>query len=143
MRLIKFLKEQDKNIFFHCQLSIEKRGGVIIKDLLKKHLIEFKSLTEQIINAINNDISEEIDELFVKRQKIINEIDSFQYSKEAFIDICNELNIINISKKLDELAVKKPIELKEKINNLNEQKKANISYAKNSYARTSFFSTKI
>lgn len=105
--------------------------------------MEFKSLTEQIINAINNDISEEIDELFVKRQKIINEIDNFQYSKEAFIDICNELNIINISKKLDELAVKKPIELKEKINNLKEQKKANISYAKNSYARTSFFSTKI
>jgi hypothetical protein len=113
-------------------------GGVIIKDLLKKHLIEFKSLTEQIINAINKDISEEIDELFVKRQKVINEIDSFQYSKEEFIDICNELNIINISKKLDELAVKKPIELKEKINNLNEQKKANISYAKNSYTREFF-----
>lgn len=125
----------------NCQFK--KRGCIIIRDLLKKHLIEFKSLTEQIINAINKDISEEIDELFVKRQKVINEIDSFQYSKEEFIDICNELNIINISKKLDELAVKKPIELKEKINKLKEQKKANISYAKNSYARTNFFSTKI
>lgn len=111
--------------------------------LLKENLMEFKALTEKLINAVNNDLSEEVDRLFIDRQVIINNIGKLQYSKDEFTIICSELDITNVSKELDELVLKRREELKEKMNSLKEGNIANKSYANSANIKRSFFSAKI
>lgn len=111
--------------------------------LLKENLMEFKAITEKLINAVNNDLSEELDRLFVDRQLVINNMEKLQYSKEEFTLLCNELDIANISKALDELVVKKREDLKANMNSLRERNIANKSYANSANVKRSYFSTKI
>lgn len=111
--------------------------------LLKENLMEFKAITEKLINVVDNELSEEIDRLFIDRQVIINNIEKLKYSKDEFTIICSELDITDVSKALDELVLKKREELKEKMNSLKERNIANKSYANSANIKRSFFSTKI
>jgi hypothetical protein len=113
------------------------------KDKLKIKLIDFKELTEKLLNSIEKELIDSIDELFLKRQGVIDDINKLQYSDEEFKNICLELNIVALSKQLEQTVMKKRTETIEKMNNLKEQSAANRSYAQNSSVNRSFFSTKI
>jgi hypothetical protein len=113
------------------------------RQLLRESLISFRAVTEQLINAINNDLPEELDRLFINRQALINSMEKLQYSKEEFTIVCNELDIFSASKTLEETMIKRRDELKEKMNGLRERTIANKSYANSSNIKKNFFSTKI
>jgi hypothetical protein len=110
---------------------------------IRELLIEFKSITEDIIKDIDNEVHENIDKLFIKRQEIIDKIDSIQFIKEEFGGICNDLKILSVNRCLEELFEKKKIDIKDEMNKLNSQRMANKSYTQSSNVRRSFFSTKI
>lgn len=117
--------------------------GNINRELLSIKLIEFKNVTEKLIDAVNNNLDEKIDNLFIERQKLINDIQQLQYIKEEFKKICDETNLVETSKKLEEAVARKLIEIKDKMNSLHENSIANKSYIQNSNIKKSFFSTKV
>lgn len=110
---------------------------------LREKLCEFKHCTEELIEAVEEDKIEEIDELFVKRQIIINSIETIEYSKEEFREICIEMNILGISQRLGEVIDKKKSELRTNINSSRVNQAANKSYMKNSTTIKNIFNTRI
>jgi hypothetical protein len=110
---------------------------------LKQAMQEFKAVTEELIEEVHKNRDEELDRLFVRRQEIINSVEKFQYSKNDFKAVCDELNIVKLSQKLEEVVAKKRMEMREKMNSLNEQRTANRSYIQNSNMIRSVFNKEI
>jgi hypothetical protein len=110
---------------------------------LKQKMQEFRAVTEELIEAVNNDRDEELDNLFVKRQEIINSVEKLDYNKRDFNAVCEELNVVKLSQSLEETIVKKRVETRDKMNDLKEKKTANRSYIQNSNMIRSVLNTKI
>lgn len=115
----------------------------MVNDELRDKLYEFKCCTEGLIKAVEEDKVEQIDELFINRQRIINAIETMEYEKDEFKKICDEMDILGISKRLEEAIDKKKAELRSNINSTRVSQAANRSYIKNSTTVRNIFSTKI
>lgn len=114
-----------------------------VRELLENNLQEYKTITERLIEDISNDLEDNISELISKRQALIEDMKKLQYSKEEFTLICNRLNIISLSKGLEDLIIMKMSQLREKMNRLSNKNMANNSYVKNTNVKRSFFTTEI
>lgn len=95
---------------------------------LRESLTEFNKLTLEIIKNIKDGNIDSIDSLMDDRQKIINFIESIDYSKEEFIDSCNKLKIIENNNELEKMIKDKKEELKNELGELRVTRKANNGY---------------
>ncbi|MBU5483069.1 flagellar protein FliT [Clostridium sp. MSJ-11] len=95
---------------------------------LRESLVKFNKLTLEIISDIKEGNIDSIDSLMDDRQKIIDFIESIDYSKEEFIDICNKLKIIENNKELEKIIKDKKEELRNELGELKVTRKANNGY---------------
>ncbi|WP_315121935.1 flagellar protein FliT [uncultured Clostridium sp.] len=95
---------------------------------LRESLVKFNKLTLKIINNIKEGNIDSIDSLMDDRQEIINLIESIDYSKEEFIEICTELKIIENNNELEKMIKNKKEELRNEIGELKVTRKANSGY---------------
>lgn len=112
-------------------------------DDLKEGLIEFKELTEKLIGNLKEEQFDNVENFFNKRQKIIKQLSEINYSKEEFIQLSKELNIMELDNTLGKLINEKQTEIKEELTKIKTQKKANKQYNKGFYNNSNVLSKKI
>lgn len=110
---------------------------------LKDGLKEYKNITLDIINSLEKEDYDALEQLISSRQNIINTIDKLSYSKEEFIRICKELDILMLQQKLIKLMNEKKATLRNNMNNLATSQNANKSYNKRYSVDSIFFNKKI
>ena len=78
-----------------------------MRDLLREYLNGYKEATVQIINNLHADNFDKIDEFITKRQEILDDINKLNCAKEEIKLICDELQILELEKILNEEMLRK------------------------------------
>lgn len=110
---------------------------------LKDGLKDYKNITLDIINSLEKEDYDVLEQLISNRQNIIDEIDKLSYSKEEFVKICKELDILMLQQKLVKLINEKKASLRNNMNNLATSQNANKSYNRRYSVDSIFFNKKI
>jgi hypothetical protein len=114
---------------------------------MKQELVDafrkLKFCTEECIEVIKSNNYEPIEELMIRRQKILDSISDIHAQKEDKNTITKELGIFSLEKKLADLIKEKKSELRNKINNIEKNKTAANSYNSRTSKNAVFFSKKI
>lgn len=110
---------------------------------LKIKLKQYRDVTVELIANVENDNFQLLDELLLDRQNIMDEIDKLNYSKDEFLNLCKEFDILVLQQKLVKLMDQKKANLRNDIDTLANSKNANKSYNKRFTADSVFFNKKI
>lgn len=110
---------------------------------LNELLETYKNLTGNIITSIEDEELEVMEELFLQREEIINQIDSLTYTKQQFINIAEEFNLKTIEEKLNSIYIKKKDDTYNEMQINKEKMNANKSYTRNASRKISFLDEKI
>lgn len=110
---------------------------------LRDKLKEFKDITIELIANIEKEDYAKLDELLSNREQIINAIDKIDYTKEEFLKLSKELDILVLQQKLTKLTNEKKANLQHNIENLSTSQTASKSYGKRYAVDSVFFNKKI
>jgi len=110
---------------------------------LKDNLKQYKDITLELISNVEKDNFEILDMLLSNRQNVIDEIEKLNYTKEEFLNLCKELNILVLQQKLTKLMNMKKANLRNDIDALTNSQNANKSYNKKFAVDSVFFNKKI
>lgn len=109
---------------------------------IEEQFIEYKNITLAIMGDIKSEKYETLEELFSKRQSILDNISSNSYSKEELNLIYKKVNINKLEKTLEEEMKNRKEELLNKIKE--SQKRRNVMNGYNNLqARAVFLSKKL
>ncbi|WP_074042349.1 flagellar protein FliT [Desnuesiella massiliensis] len=111
--------------------------------LLEESLIEFKSITLDLINALEYDDFDKLESLIEKRQAIINILEKANYAEEEFKHIASSIDLLTLQKKVLDLMNSKKVELRSEMDKLSEIKTANKSYNSKFAVDSVYFNKKI
>ncbi|ENZ31476.1 hypothetical protein HMPREF1084_02995 [Clostridium butyricum 60E.3] len=103
---------------------------------LEEYLREYKALTLDIIERVNEDGS--IGYLLDERQVILEEIKKSDFEESDIKRICNNLNIVELEKELNICINQEIVNTKRKMSNLKKMKTANMNYASIGYVPSRF-----
>jgi|GEM_PF-988201 len=106
-------------------------------------LLEYKNKTMEILKCAEEEKFDEIEKILRERQQIIENINTINYSKEEFILISKELDLLTIEEKVKNIMNKKKDKLKTEIENFLKGKNAKSSYTRSNYVDSIFFNKKI
>ncbi|SKA72706.1 hypothetical protein SAMN05428976_10134 [Clostridium sp. USBA 49] len=112
-------------------------------DNLRENLLNFKKITESLINEIKEENYNSLEDIFNKREIVINTIKKIDYNLEDFKNISSELKLLEMERELNILINEKRQFIVEEINKLKTYKRANNNYQKNFKPDSIFFSKKI
>lgn len=112
-------------------------------EVLRGKLLEYKEVTNNLINSITNEKMEVIDGLFQRRGELITEINKLLLNRKEFKTISEELGLLEQDKTLKELVENKKKDIQVEIRNIQHQVNANKSYGSNSLRSISFINTRI
>lgn len=107
-----------------------------IKEIMK----EYKDVTEEIIKRIDND--ENFEDLVNKRQEFLEQIKSEDFQVEDLRKVVEELEILELEKRVSKKVLEEKEKVKEEIKNTQKQRVAHNSYG-NNFGDFSFFNKKI
>lgn len=110
---------------------------------LKEELTKYKDLTLELINSVEKEDYDSLDSLLADRQNVIDTIDELTYSKEEFLYLCKNLDILVLNQKLIKISNQKKSEIRKHIDELRVSKNANKSYNKRFAVDSVFFNKKI
>ncbi|MCB2297193.1 hypothetical protein [Clostridium tagluense] len=113
-----------------------------MKELIQE-LIEFKQITIELIEALQQDEIRKLDNLLDSRQRSIENMEKIQYTTEEFTDICTELDILKLQKELLELMKTKKENTRQELNKIQLTKNASNNYNKSFYANSGMFNKQI
>jgi hypothetical protein len=100
-----------------------------MENYLKMELKKFNEITLELVASLEKEAYDALDELFMKRQEIINSIDKLSYEQEEFVAICKELQIAELDAQLNGLMKEKKDKVRANMDSLAERKTANKSYS--------------
>lgn len=89
-------------------------------------LSEYKILTLKAIEEASD--AEKLSLVLADRQIKIDEISKLNYEKSEFIDIANELNLLNLDRELNKKVQKEKLETKKALDNVRRLRQARRSY---------------
>lgn len=110
---------------------------------LKELLTEYKALTLEIVSSLEAEDYTNLDELLEKKQSIIENINKMDYTKEEFKDICDDLNIQVLQRRLDGLFQEKLNTAREELKKTMAGRQINNTYGQSSQVDSIFFNKKI
>ncbi|MBW9154967.1 flagellar protein FliT [Clostridium tagluense] len=113
-----------------------------MKELVQE-LMQFKKVTMELMEALQQDEVHKLDTLLDSRQIAIENMGKLEYTTEEFSDICNELDILKVQNELLKLMQTKKDDTKEELNKIQLTKNANNNYNKSFYNNLSMFNKKI
>lgn len=106
-------------------------------------MVEYKNITKQLISCLSKDDFDSLDYLFKKRGKVIDLINTINYTQTEFQMICTKLEILPLQKELEKLTSAKRTELLNKLNQVSIGKNVNSIYNKKLYVDSIFLNKKI
>ena len=112
-------------------------------DRLREELEIFKEITIKLINALNKESYDELNILFQDRQKVIDVIENLTYSKQEFIQLCEDSKITQLQEELEKRMNHKQVALKLEIDKFSHSKTANKSYNNKFAVDSIYFSKKL
>lgn len=115
----------------------------MLNNNLRELLDIYKNLTENIITSIEHEELEVMEELFLQREEIINQIDTLTYEKQQFINIAEEFNLKTLEEKLNSIYMKKKDDTYNEMQSNKEKMNANKIYTRNASRKISFLDQKI
>lgn len=110
---------------------------------LKAHLSHYRELTLNLIKAIEEDNLDDLDKFLEAREKIIENINSMNYDKEIFKELCTNFKLVPLQEKLTFLMNERKNSLRKDMDKLSESKNANKSYKKRFSVDAIYFNKKI
>lgn len=110
---------------------------------LKDKLIRFREVTLNVIDSLEKEDYDSPEALLNHRENIIKEIKTLKYNKEEFKKINEELKLMIIEKKLNDLMASKKEALKLRLKESTEMKNANQNYAIKQFGNDNILDTKI
>lgn len=110
---------------------------------INEYLEKFRDITRDLINKIKEENYDVADNLMEQRQNIIDNIDKLNYSKEEFVNICNELKLLEYNEELEKVIKEKRVQIKQEMTKIVSNRSANSSYNKKFYNNSVIFSKKI
>lgn len=110
---------------------------------LRDKLLEYKQVTDTLIEVIKNESVENVDELFSARTELIGKINKLSFDSETFKAIGEELSLAEQDNLLRSLIQDKKKEIQTEIHNIKDKVNANRSYSANSLRKYNFINTKI
>jgi uncharacterized DUF497 family protein len=111
--------------------------------LLRDRLIDYREITQSIVEALSSEDYDRIESILERRQAIIGEIAELSYAAEEFKQIAEQLDIISIQKTADSLLNEKYSNLKTELKRISTNKNINRNYNQNNYVDSIFFNKKI
>lgn len=105
-------------------------------------IVNYKSISEQIIKVVEYGDYDSLNDLVQEREKIVKNIDEGRFKKAEFESLFEEYNIIEIEKNIRLVMIKEKEKLKNEMQKNVINKKANKSYNTNS-AKAVFLSRQI
>ncbi|MBC2582586.1 flagellar protein FliT [Clostridium sp. DJ247] len=110
---------------------------------LSKALEDYKEYTLNFIYSLEKEDFDVLEKLLNNRQRIIENINSMQYTKEEFSAIVEKLEIMIYEKKLSNLMIEKRNKIKQQMTKILLSKNANNMYNKGLYSGARVFNRKI
>jgi hypothetical protein len=110
---------------------------------LRQYLVRFKELTIELIECLEKGYYDSLEELYDKRQYIIDDIDKLKYSKEFFKAISIEQQLMPLQQKLTMLMNQRKTEARHELDTLSASKTASKSYNTKHKVDSLFFNKKI
>lgn len=107
---------------------------------LRESLETYKNLSLELIDRIKNE--EEFEELFIKRQNIINNLKDLDFDQSEFKEIFESLGILNIEEELQKTINEEKLKIKKKINFIKITREARQKY-ENAQFKPTFFNKTI
>lgn len=114
-----------------------------MKDLLREYLCCYKAASLKIINDLNSDNINAISDSLTIRENMLSRIRTLEYTKKQINSLCNELQILQLDRQVNNLIINKKEELKNKIEKASILRNANNSYNKSLHRNSMIFSKKI
>lgn len=110
---------------------------------LRDALIKFRNISLELNICLESEDYERVNSLLDERGNLILCIEEIQYDKKEFVDICNELKITELDKKLNSDTVNKHKELKHNLDNISVNRTANKSYTNSLQSQAGILNKKI
>ena len=101
---------------------------MIVVNKLKDELENYRGITINLLETLEEEKYNDLDILLSKRQDVINIINDISYTKDEFKKICTEFEIVILQDKLTQEMDKRREEVKNSIERLTKYKSANKSY---------------
>jgi hypothetical protein len=116
-----------------------------MKDIMEltDYLTEFKQYTITLIDCIEKEQYDLLEGFLLKREEVIDKINKLQYTKEQFSEICNELELLEITKKIESLMIAHRNKLKKEMDSFSNTKSAHKSYTSGVRIDSLYFNKKI
>lgn len=109
---------------------------------LRKLLIEYKEVSQEMIRDLNNENYDNLNEHLIKRQNIIDFISSNKYEHAIFIKINEEINLTTVEQNLNHLMVEKFNKTKIELKKIAIEKSVNNNYNNTGYVDSIYFNKK-
>ncbi|WP_186429879.1 flagellar protein FliT [Clostridium sp. BSD9I1] len=109
---------------------------------LSEELIKYKNLTLELITSVEKEEYDNLDNLLTNRQNVIAQINELTYSKDEFLYLCKDLDILVLNQKLIKISNQKKSEIRKHIDELRVSKNANKGYNKKFAVDSVFFNKK-
>jgi hypothetical protein len=110
---------------------------------LHSTLQHFKDVTLKLIASLEQTDYDALEGLLQERQELIEVMESLEYSRENFNNICSELEIMPLQQKLTLLINKNRAKVKNELDKVRATKTANKSYNQGYKVDSLFFNKKI
>lgn len=115
----------------------------MMKEELKGKLVQFKEVTLQIRQSLEEEEFDNLQSLLELRQSVINQMDELSYTSEEFQVFCNELGIIELQKDIEKTFSEKRTKVLKEMHQFSASKVANKNYNKSFTMDSFFFNKKI
>ncbi|KGM93166.1 hypothetical protein FDC62_08010 [Clostridium botulinum] len=92
-------------------------------------LKKYQEVNVDIINAVNEEKIDDLDEILLKKDEVIKEINFIEYTSEEFNEIAKKLNLKVLEEEIKNLSNSKKEYYKSQINKINKNKNATRSYS--------------
>jgi len=110
---------------------------------LEAALNKYKLTTISLVDSLEKDDYDSLEELISERQRLISSMSTMSYSKEKFKKLCDEMEIVLLQHKLDNLMQDKRSYLRKEMDSLSASKNANRNYTRGFNVDSLFFNKKI
>lgn len=108
---------------------------------LKKGMENLKNITCELIDKLEHDNYDDLENLMDKRQNLLDDLKELNYTKEQYLELAQEFEIIQLQNKLSKMMGEKKHKLKQKIDNISKKRVVTKGYSK--HIGASIFSKKI
>lgn len=110
---------------------------------IDEYLKDFSNSSESIIDALKKEEYADMEDLLSKREDILNKIKKLPLRKGQFKEYFDKYNVYSSENKISNLIEERKSEVREKIRNLNKNKKANFSYNMARINKINIFNKKV